>query len=79
MDEATPQMMEEAESPRDLRAELFGDLSTQFAAALEADGSLPAAAQKVLVELLDSDAPTAAEIIVAASKSDPLNKVAGDE
>jgi hypothetical protein len=79
MDEAAPQVMEEAESPRDLRAELFGDLSTQFAAALEDDGSLPAAAQKALVKLLDSDAPTAAEIIAAASKSDPLKKGAGDE
>lgn len=79
MDKATPQVTEDAEPPRDLRAELFGDLSTQFAAALEAGGSLPAAAQKALVELLDSDAPTAAEIILAASKSDPLNKEAGDE
>ena len=79
MDKATPQVMEDAESPGDLRAELFGDLSAQFAAALEADGSLPAAAQKALVELLNSDAPTAAEIILAASKNDPLNKEAGDE
>jgi len=79
MDEATPQVMEEAESPRDLRAELFGDLSTQFAAALEADGSLPTAAQKALVELLISDVPTAAEIIAAASKNDPLKKESGGE
>lgn len=79
MDEATPQVMEEAESPRDLRAELFGDLSTQFAAALEADGSLPTAAQKALVELLISDVPTAAEIIAAASNSDPFKKESGGE
>lgn len=79
MDEAPPQVMEDAEPQRDLRAELFGDLSAQFAAALEVGGALPAAAQKALVELLDSDAPTAAEIILAALKSDPLNKEAGDE
>lgn len=79
MDEATPQVMDEAESPRDLRAELFGDLSTQFATSLEADGSLPTAAQKALVELLVSDVPTGADIIAAASKSDPLKKETGDE
>lgn len=79
MDEAPPQVMADAEPPRDLRAELFGDLSAQFAAALKVGGSLPAAAQKALVELLGSDAPTAAEIILAASKSDPLNKETGDE
>lgn len=71
MDDATPQAAEEPEAPRDLRAELFENISTQFGAALEADRSLPAAAQLALVELLGVEAPTAAQIIAAASKSDP--------
>ena len=73
---------EEAEStapPRDLRAELLQDLSSQFSAALESDGSLPVAAQNALVELLVSEAPTAAQIISAASKSDPEEEEAPDE
>ena len=79
MNEATPQVTEEADSPRDLRAELFGDLSAQFAEALETDGSLPAAAQEALVVLLDSEAATAAQIIAAASKSDPEEEEAPNE
>lgn len=71
MDDATPQVAEGPEAPRDLRAELFENLSTQFGAALEADGSLPTAAQQTLVELLELEAPTAAQIIAAASKNDP--------
>ena len=71
MDDATPNAAEEPEAPRDLRAELFENLSYQFGATLEADGSLPAAAQQALVELLDLEAPTAAQIIAAASKDDP--------
>jgi hypothetical protein len=71
MDDPTPQAPEEPLPTRDLRAELFENLSTQFGTALEADGSLPAAAQQALVELLDLEAPNAAQIIDAASKSDP--------
>ncbi|MGJ3244103.1 MAG: hypothetical protein ACFE0O_14255 [Opitutales bacterium] len=71
MDDATPQAAKEPEAPRDLRAELFENLSTQFGTALEADGTLPAAAQLALVELLGVEAPTAAQIIAATSKSDP--------
>ena len=51
--------------------ELFQDLSTRFASELSSKGALPTAAQEALVELLDSDAPTAAEIIAAASMSNP--------
>ncbi|MGJ8697387.1 MAG: hypothetical protein ACSHYF_13805 [Verrucomicrobiaceae bacterium] len=67
----TPHATEEPEAPRDLRAELFENLSTHFGATLEANGSLPIAAQQALVELLDLDAPTAAQIIAAASKDEP--------
>ncbi len=67
----TPQDIPEGpEAPRDLRAELFENLSTQFAAALKADGSLPTIAQEALIELLDSETSTAAQIIAAASKLD---------
>jgi len=79
MESPTPSEAEEPTRSPDLRSELFQDLSTRFASALSASDSLPAAAQKVLVQLLDSDAPTAAEIIAAASKSDPLKEEVGDE
>jgi hypothetical protein len=79
MDDPTPEEAEELAPPRDLRAQLFQDLSTRFTAALESDGSLPAAAQKALVELIDSEAPTAAQIIGAASKSDPEEEEAPSE
>ena len=79
MDDTIPQVAKEPEAPRDLRAELFQGLSTQFAAALETNGSLPAEAQEALVALLDSDAPTATEIVAAASKNDPSEKEAGNE
>lgn len=71
MEPATPSQPEQPPRPTDLRAELFQDLSTRFASELSSKDSLPTAAQKLLVELLDSDAPTAAEIIAAVSKSDP--------
>lgn len=74
MDDATPEVAEEAEAPRDLRAELFQCLSTKFADALAAAGSLPSAAQDALVGLLDSDAPTAEQIVAAAAKNDPEEK-----
>ncbi len=79
MEESTSQAAEEPDAPRDLRAELFQDLSTRFAAALSSNDSLPAAAQEVLVELLGSDAPTAAEIIAGASKNVPVREEVGDE
>lgn len=79
MDDLTPEKVEEIAPPRDLRAELFQDLSTRFTAALESDGSLPAAAQKTLAELIDAEAPTAAQIIGAASKSDPEEEEATSE
>lgn len=79
MDDDTPQAVEDPEAPRDLRAELFQGLSTQFAAALESNGSLPAVAQEALIALLDSDAPTAAEIVAAASRSDPAEEEEGNE
>ena len=79
MDDTTLQEAEEAESPRDLRAELFQGLSTQFAAALESNGSLPGAAQEALIALLDSEAPTASEIVAAASKNDPADGEVGNE
>jgi hypothetical protein len=50
---------------------LFHDLSTRFTSEISSKGSLPTAAQEALVELLNSDATTAAEIIAAISKSDP--------
>ena len=71
MDDTAPQEAEEPAIPRDLRKELFEGLSAQFTAALESNGSLPLAAQEALVQLLDSEAPTSAEIIAAASINDP--------
>lgn len=79
MGPTTPQEAEEPAPPRDLRAELFQDLTTQFQTALDSNDSLPAAAREALVELLDSDAPTAAEIIAAASMNDPVGLDVGDE
>jgi len=79
MADTTAQEPEEPALPRDLRAELFQDLSTQFATALESNGSLPAAAKEALAELLDSETPTAAQIIAAASKNDPEEGEAGNE
>ncbi len=79
MDDATPQAAEVPEAPRDLRADLFQGLSTQFAAALESNGSLPAAAQEALIALLNSEAPTASEIVAAASKNDSADGEAGNE
>ncbi len=70
MDDATPLATEEPEAPRDLHAELFENLSTQFGATLEADGSLPIAAKQALVKLLELDATTAAQIITAISKDE---------
>jgi len=65
--------------PRDLRAELLQDLSIEFASALISDASIPATAREALVELLDSDAPTAAEIIVAVFKKDPIEEEVTNE
>lgn len=79
MDDLAPHEAEEPAHPRDLRAELFEGLSTQFGSALESDGSLPTAAQEALVELLDSEVPTAAQIIAAASKSEPEEEEAPNE
>lgn len=79
METTTPQEAEEPAPPRDLRAELFQNLSTQFTAALNSDGSLPTDAREALGELLDSEVPTAAEVIAAASKSDPVEEDVGDE
>jgi hypothetical protein len=79
MESPTPSEAPELLQHPDLRSELFHDLAIGFASELDSKDSLPAAARKALVELLDSDAPTAAEIIAAASKSDPLKKKAGDE
>lgn len=79
MESATPSQPEQPQRPPDLREELFQDLSARFASELSSKGSLPTAAQEGLVELLDSDAPTAAEIVAAASKSDPLNEEVSHE
>jgi len=79
MDATTPHDAEESAPPKDLRAELFQTLSTQFAEALESDGSLPAAAQEALIQLLDSESPTPAEVIAAALKNDPVEEEADDE
>lgn len=70
---------EDLTMPRDLRVELFQDLSDQFAAALNSDESLPSPAREALAELLDSDAPTAAEIIAAASKDEYVEEDVTDE
>lgn len=79
MDDTTPQEAEEPTPPRDLRSELFGDLSARFSEGLESDGTLPVAAQEALVELLELDGPTADEIIAAASKNDSEEKDSGHE
>lgn len=79
MDATTPHDVEEPAPPRDLRAELFQNLSTRFAEALKSNGSLPTTAQEALLQLLDSDAPTAAEVIAAASKKDSVDEEVGDE
>ena len=79
MDDVAPQEIEAPEPPRDLRAELFQNVSARFAESVESNGSLPVAAQKALVALLDSEAATAAQIIAAASKDDPEQGEAGNE
>ena len=79
MEILNPQEPEDLTMPRDLRVELFQDLSDQFAAALNSDESLPSTAREALAELLDSDAPTAAEIIAAASKGDHVDEDVTDE
>ena len=66
MDDTSPQEAVEPAPQRDLRAELFKDISTKFSAALRSNGLLPVAAQEALIEILDSEAPTAAQIIAAA-------------
>ena len=77
MDDTSPKEAEEPGPPRDLRAELFEDLSARFAAALESDESLPATAQEALVDLLDSDAPTADQIIAASLEEQSRGKGGG--
>ena len=52
MEVATPLDAAIPAPPRDLRAELFQNLSAQFTAALNSDASLPDVARKALVELL---------------------------
>jgi hypothetical protein len=79
MESPTPSEAEEPNRTPDLRSDLLQDLLTQFAAELSSKGSIPTAAKKALVELLDSDAPTATEIIAAASRSDPLKEEVGNE
>jgi hypothetical protein len=79
MEATTPQDADKPAPPRDLRAELFQNLSAQFTAALNSDASLPTVAREALVELLDSEALIAAEVIAAASKNDPGEEEAGDE
>lgn len=79
MDDVTPQEIEAPEPPRDLRAELFQNLSTQFAGALKSNGSLPVAAQEALVELLDLEAAAADQIIAAVSKNDAEEVESGNE
>lgn len=74
MEDATPQTSESPETPRDLRAELFRNLSTEFNAKLEADGSLPATTKGVLRELLVAETPTASQIVAAVSKNDEEDK-----
>jgi len=74
MESANPPQLAQPPRASDLRVELFQDLSTRFASELSSKDALPTIAQEALVELLDSDAPTAAEIVAAASKSDPLNE-----
>ena len=72
MDATIPQEVEDMEPPKDLREKLFQDILTEFATALDSDGSFPATAQKALGGLLTSnDVPTVDEIIEAASKNDP--------
>jgi hypothetical protein len=79
MESTAQQKPNEQDQIRDLRQELFQDLSKRFSCGLESNASLPLAAQKALVELLDSDVPTAAEIIEAASQNDPSKEEATDE
>jgi hypothetical protein len=79
MEATTPQEVEEPLPPRDLRAELFLDLSTHFSTVLDSDASLPTSARAGLVAVLALDAPTAAEIIAAASKNGPVETEMVDE
>lgn len=79
MDEPTKEEAEAPAATTDLRTELFENISSQFSIALESDGSLPAAAKSALVELVDSEVPTAAQIISAASISDAEEQDASDE
>ena len=79
METLIPQEPEEPTPTRDLRADLLQDLSTEFASALNSDDSLPTTARETLIELLDSDAPTAVEIVAAVSKSNPVEEEVADE
>jgi hypothetical protein len=79
MDATTPHDAEESGAPRDLRAELFQALSTRFAEALESNGALPAAVQDALVQLLDSESPTATEVLAAVLKTDSEEEDVADE
>jgi len=79
MESATPSQPEQPPRPMDLRADLLEDLSTRFGSELSSKGALPTAAREALVELLNADAPTAAQIIAAASKNDPQKEEVSHE
>ena len=71
----TPQEAEKTVPPhQDIRSELFENLKTEFTAALNADATLSEAAKAALVEWVDSDDPTADEVIAAISKNDPVEE-----
>lgn len=67
----TSQEADEELPPQDLRTVLLQDLTERFTSVLTSNNSVPAAAREALVELLNSDSPTATDIINAISENDP--------
>ena len=64
--------VESESAARDLRAELQSNLESEFTAKLEANRTLPDAASKSLVALLNARGPTAADVIEALALEDPI-------
>jgi len=60
---------DEALSQPDLRVELLANLALQFATEIEANIVIPSTVKEALLDLLDGELPTSAEIIQALSKN----------
>lgn len=67
---STPEV-EASSGPKDLRAELEADLTSEFAANLLAVRTLPKVVCDSLVELLGSSGPTSADVLESLTLEDP--------